>query len=250
MIQLGAKNVVFLYRDDTSEYGTFNISSAIMKTAGLNVMGISFQPSQTDYSAQVATAESDAQTFLTSGGTTANTVVVLAGSGVTENQNIFTHAASDQYLSSIRWFGVEAIDTPTLLTSSTGPWMATVNFTITSPAAFASPQLTFFNTTFIAAYGSPPQPYSNYAYDNTWIAMLAILIAGSNNGPSILSATPLAADHYFGATGTGVWLDNNNAQTFAIYNILKVIPQSSTASTTTQIGSYNGATNLVTLTSS
>ena len=250
VIQLGAKNVVFLYRDDTSEYGTFNISSAIMKTAGLSVMGIPFQPSQTDYSAQVATAESDAQTFLTSGGTTANTVVVLAGSGVTENQNIFTHAASDQYLSSIRWFGVEAIDTPTLLTSSTGPWMATVNFTITSPAAFASPQLTFFNSTFIAAYGSPPQPYSNYAYDNTWIAMLAILIAGSNNGPSILSATPLAADHYFGATGTGVWLDNNNAQTFAIYNILKVIPQSTTASTTSQIGSYNGATNLVTLTSS
>ncbi len=125
--------------------------------------------------------------------------------------------------------------------------MSTVNFTITSPAAFASPQLTYFNQTFIAQNGSPPQPYSNYAYDNTWIAMLAVLMAGSYNGPSILAAAPLAADHYFGATGTGVWLDNANAQTFAIYNVLQCIPQGN-GSSTTQIGTYSGATNTLTLT--
>lgn len=249
VIQLGAKNVVFLYRDDTSEYGTYNISSAIMEQAGLKVMGIQFQPDQTDYSAQVATAESDAQSFLSSGGTTSNTVVVLAGSGPTENQNIFTHASADSALSELRWFGVEAIDTPSLLDSSTGAWMSQVNFTITSPASFTSPQLSYFNSTFIAQYGSPPQPYSNYAYDNTWIAMLAILMAGSDNGPSILATTPLAADHYFGATGTGVWLDNNNAQTFAIYDILQCVPLNSTASNTIQIGTYNGATNSVAITS-
>jgi len=249
VIQLGAKNVVFLYRDDTSEYGTYNISSAAMTSAGLTVDGIAFQPDQTDYSAQVATAESDAQSFLSSGGTTSNTVVVCACSGPTENQNIFTHASSDSALSSIRWFGVEAIDTPSLLDSSTGPWMNTVNFTITSPAAFTSPQLTYFNQTFISAYGSPPQPYSNYAYDNTWIAMLAVLMAGSYSGPAIQATVPLAADHYFGATGTGVWLDNANAQTFAIYDILQCVPQNSTASTTIQIGTYNGATNSVALTS-
>jgi ABC-type branched-subunit amino acid transport system substrate-binding protein len=249
VIQLGAKNVVFLYRDDTSESGTFNYSSSLMTSAGLKVSGVSFQPSQSDYSAQVATAESDAQSFLTGGGTTANTVVVCACSGPTENQNIFTHASSDQYLSSIRWFGVEAIDTPTLLTSSTGAWMSKVNFTITSPAAFSTPQFNYFNSTFIAAYGQAPQPYSNYAYDNTWIAMLAILMTGgNNNGADILNAVPLAADHYFGATGTGVWLDNNNAQTFAIYNILECVPATG-GSTTTQIGTYSGATDTVTLTS-
>ena len=70
--------------------------------------GIPFQPSQTDYSAQVATAESDAQSFLSSGGTASNTMVLCACSAPTENQNIFTHAAADQALSSIRWLGVEA----------------------------------------------------------------------------------------------------------------------------------------------
>ncbi len=249
VIQTGAKNVVFLYRDDTSEYGTYNYSSALMTAAGLTVDGIQFQPAQTDYGAQVATAESDAQTFLSSGGTTANTVVVCACSATTEDQNIFTHASGDQYLSELRWYGIEAIATPVLLTSSTGAWMSKVNFTITSPASFASPQLTYFNSTFYQTYKAVPQPYSNYAYDNAWIAMLAILMTGgNNNGADILSTVTLAADHYFGATGTGVWLDNNNEQTFAIYDILECVPTTG-GSTTIQIGTYNGATNTVTLTS-
>jgi branched-chain amino acid transport system substrate-binding protein len=248
VIQLGAKNVVYIYRDDTSEYGTYNISSAIMTAAGLHVTGIAYQPNQADYAAQVTTAESDVQSYLSGGGTTANTVVVLGGYG-TEAQNMFTHAQSDSGLSSVRWFGIEALDDPTLLTSSIGPYMAHINLTITSPASFSSPQFDYFNSTFIAAYGSQPEPYSNYAYDNTWIAMLAILIAGSNSGPAILGAVPIAADHYFGATGTGVWLDQNNEQTFAYYNILKCVPLTASTSTTTQIGTYNGATNIVSLTS-
>ncbi len=249
VIQLGAKNVVYLYRDDTSESGTYNYSSALMTTAGLKVDGIEFQPSQTSYSAQVTTASSDAQTFLSSGGTTSNTVVICACDEVTEDENIFTNAMSSTYLSSIKWFGIEAIDTPSLYaTAPWGPWMQSVNFTMTTPATFASPQYTYFNSTFYAKYGTVPQPYSNYAYDNAWIAMIAILMAGgNNNGADILSTVYLAADHFFGSTGTGVWLDNNNEQTFAYYNVVEVVP-SGTTETTIQIGSYNGATNTVTLT--
>jgi ABC-type branched-subunit amino acid transport system substrate-binding protein len=246
--QLGAKNVVFLYRDDTSESGTFNASSALLQAAGINVQGVEYQPSQTDYGSIVTTAASDAQTMLSSGGTTSNTFVVCACDEVTEDQNIFTHAMSDTPLSSLRWFGIEAIDTPSLYaTSPYASWMSQVNFTMTTPAAFSSPQLTYFNQTFIAMFGSAPQPYSNYAYDNAFIAMDAILMTGGqNNGTAILSAIYLASDHYFGATGTGVWLDSANAQTFAIYNVVEVTP----AQTTIQIGQYNGATNQVTLTGS
>ena len=79
--------------------------------------------------------------------------------------------------------------------------------------------------------------------------MQAVLMAGSYDGPSILNTVYLAADHYFGATGTGVWLDQNNEQTFAYYNILKCVPATASTSTTVQIGTYNGATNQVSLTS-
>lgn len=248
MLQLGAKNVVYIYRDDTSEYGTFNISSAILTGAGIHVDGIAYQPNQNDYSAQVSSAASDVQQFLASDSNKSQTVVALGGGG-TEASNIFTHAMSDIPLGSVRWFGIESLDDPTLLTGSVGPFMAQVNLTITSPSSFTSPQGNYFNSTYVAQYGSAPLPYSNYAYDNTWIAMLSILIAGSNNGPAILSAVPIAADHYFGATGTGVWLDNNNEQTFAYYDILKVVPMSSSTSSVVQIGQYNGATNTVTLSS-
>ena len=250
IISLGVKNVVYMYRDDTSEAGTFNFSSSLMQAAGINVQGISYQPSQTDYGAIVTTGASDAQARLSAGGTTNNTVIVLGGDEVTEDQNIFTHAMSDSPLSSLRWFGIEAIDTPSLYASSTwGGWMAHVNFTIETPAAFASPQFSYFNSTFTAMFGSPPQPYSNYAYDNAWIAMDAILMTGgNNNGPDILSTVYLAADHYFGATGTGVWLSNTNEQTFAYYNIVQVVPSGSTE-TTVQIGTYNGGTNALTWTS-
>ncbi len=231
IIQLGAKNAVYIYRDDTSEYGLYNISSAIMTQAGLKVDGIAYQPNQADYSAQVSTAESDVQAFLAAGGTKANTVVALGGGG-TEAQNIFTHAITDSGLSSVRWFGIESLDDPTLMTSSVGPFMAQVNLTIMTPAAFSSPQLTYFNSTFVAKYGSSPLPYSNYAYDNTWIAMQAVLMAGSYDGPSILKTVYLAADHYFGATGTGVWLDMVNEQTFSIYNILKCVPLTDSTATT------------------
>jgi branched-chain amino acid transport system substrate-binding protein len=246
--QLGAKNVVFLYRYDTSESGTYNYSESLLTAAGIKVSGIEFQPSQTDYGSIVTTAASDAQTFLSSGGTTANTVVVCACDEVTEDQNIFTHAMSDSPLSSLKWFGIEAIDTPSLYASTTfGPWMQMVNFTMTTPATFSSPQFNYFNSTFTAMFGSPPQPYSNYAYDNAFIAMYAVLMSGgNNNGADILNAVYLAADHYFGATGTGIWLDSANAQTFAYYNIVQVVP-SGTTETTTQIGTYNGATNTVTL---
>jgi branched-chain amino acid transport system substrate-binding protein len=246
--QLGVKNVVFLYRYDTSEYGTYNVSSVALTSAGIKVDGIQYQPSQPDYGGIVTTAASDAQTFLSGGGNPNGTVVVCACDEVTEDQNIFTHAMSDSPLSSVRWFGIEAIDTPSLYASTTyGPWMQKVNFTMTTPATFSSPQYNYFNSTFTSMFGTAPQPYSNYAYDNAWIAMLAILMAGgNNNGADILSTVYLAADHYFGATGTGIWLDDANAQTFAYYNIVEVVP-SGTTETTVQLGTYNGATNTVTL---
>ncbi len=239
--QLNVKNVVFIYRLDTSESGTYNYSSALLKGAGINVDGVSFQPQQTDYSSTVTTASADASALGN------NTVVVCACDEVTEAQNIFQHAMSTN-LNGLRWFGIEALDTPSLYTTAPyGTFMKDVNFTITTPAAFASPQLSYFNQTFYAMFHTYPEPYSNYAYDNAFIAMMAILMAGSNSGPAILSTVILAADHYFGATGTGIWLDNANAQTFAYYNIVEVVASGS-SETTVQIGTYNGATNQVTLT--
>jgi ABC-type branched-subunit amino acid transport system substrate-binding protein len=244
VIQTGGKNVVYLYRDDTSEYGTFNISKKIMLAAGLNVQGIALAPNQADYSAQVQTAGNDLSTFLSGGGTLTNTVVVL-GDGGTEAQNVFQHAATDPNLGKVRWYGIESLADPTLLKASVGAFMSQVSLTIAAPTVLSSPQASFFNKTYSAAYGSAPLPYSNYFYDNAWIAMLSILAAGSNDGAKIASMVPLVADHFYGSSSTGIWLVSHD-QSIALYDVQKCEVVSG-ANTFVKIGSYNGGTNVLTL---
>ncbi len=243
VIQTGGKNVVYLYRNDISEYGTFNASMKIMLAAGLKVQGIALPAGQSDYAAQVQTAGTNVAQYLASGGTTSNTVVVLGDHG-TEAQNVFQHAATDTNLQKARWYGIEALDDQQLLGSSVAAFMAHSNLTIAAPSALSSPQFSYFNKTYTAEYGKPPQPFSGYFYDNAWIAMLSILAAG-NNGQAIAKVLPIVADHFFGSSSTGIWLVSHD-QSIALYDVLKCV-QSGGKYTFIKIGSYNGGTNQLTL---
>lgn len=240
VIQTGGKNVVYLYRNDISEYGTFNISSKIMLQSGLKVQGIALPPGQNDYSAQVAAASTAVGQYLSSGGTT---VVVLGDHG-TESQNVFTHAATDSNLNKVRWYGIEALNDQALLTSPVATFMAHSNLTISAPTVLGSPQFNYFNATYTAAYGHPPEPFSDYFYDNAWIAMLSVLTAG-NDGRQIASVLPLVADHFYGSSSTGIWLRSHD-QSIALYDVLKCVQQG-TKVTFVKIGQYNGGTNVLIL---
>jgi branched-chain amino acid transport system substrate-binding protein len=244
VIQTGAKNVVYLYRDDTSEYGTFNISRKIMLASGLHVQGIALTANQADYSAQVQSAGTYVATFLSGGGTTSNTAVVL-GDGGTEAQNVFQHASTDPNLGKVRWYGIESLADPTLLNSAVGSFMSQVKLTIAAPSVLSSPQYNYFNSTYKAMFGSPPLPYSNYFYDNTWIAMLSILAAGSNDGAKIIQMLPQVVDHFYGSSSTGIWLVNHD-QSIALYDVLQC-QSSAGVNKFFKIGSYNGGTNVLTL---
>ncbi len=246
ILGFGEKYVVYIYRGDTSEIGTYNITSSILKQDGVSVVGIEYTPAQSDYSNIVASASSDVASFISNGAPRSQVAVVLGGYG-TEAANMFTHASSDQYLSSVRWFGIEALNDNSLLSDSqVASFMAKVNLTITAPQTSTSPQGINFAEAYAAAYGSPPEPYSNYAYDNAWIAMLSILVAGTDNGQTLIKIVPLVADHYFGASGTGIFLDQYGDQTIAYYNVEKCV-QLGQSYNFTVIGEYNGGTNQLTL---
>jgi len=244
IIQTGGKNVVYLYRDDTSETGTFNIAKGLMVAAGLTVQGIALPANQADYSAQVQTAGTDVSAFLSGGGTTSNTVVAL-GDGGTEAQNVFTHAATDPNLGKVRWYGIESLADPTLLKSAVGGFMSQVSLTIAAPTTLNSPQFQYFNTTYTKMFNTPPLPYSNYFYDNAWIAMLSILAAGANDGAKIIQVLPAVVNHFFGSSSTGIWLVHHD-QSIALYDVLKC-ESISGSNTFVKIGSYNGGTNQLTL---
>jgi branched-chain amino acid transport system substrate-binding protein len=245
IIQTGQKNVVYLYRDDTSENGTYAIAAAAMTAAGLNVEGIAMTPNQNDYSAQVQTAEGDVAAYLSSGGTVNNTCVVI-GDGGTEAANVFTNAATTAHLGLVRWYGIESLQDPTLLGASVGAFMSQVHLTIAAPQVLNSPQFEYFNSSYIAKFGSQPLPYSNYFYDNAWIAMLSVLAAGSYNGAKIIQVMPTVIDHFFGSSSTGIWLVHND-QSIAYYDVLECQTVSGMP-TFVEIGTYNGGTNQLTLT--
>jgi len=76
--------------------------------------------------------------------------------------------------------------------------------------------------------------------------MLSILVAGTDNGQTLIKIVPLVADHYFGASGTGIYLDQYGDQTIAYYNVEKCV-QLNQGYNFTVIGEYNGGTNQLTL---
>jgi len=102
------KNAIFLYSSDTSEAGTYNLTSSLLQADGVKTMGVEVQPLQSDYSGAVSTLTTDAQQVLV-GGSINTTAIVLCEHG-TDAQNIMTHAANDPTLSSLRWFGIEALN--------------------------------------------------------------------------------------------------------------------------------------------
>lgn len=245
--KLGIKNVVWLYRGDSSGTGKYNFSTHLLQQYKINYFGIQLAPNQNDYAAEVSQASSRVSQIVSSGGAYSTTAVVLDDYG-TEAANIFTHASTDTQLTKVQWIGVEALNDNTLLSNPTiGAFLVKVNMTITTLYTPSTPHGQSFLKAYKAAYGSEPQPFSNYAYDVTWIGMLSVLAAGSYNGPAIIAVLPTIANHYFGATGTPTWLDANGDQSIAFFAIDRAY-QNGTAFAYRQIGLYDGSTNQVTLT--
>lgn len=244
---LGMKNVVYLYRADSSGSGKYNFTKGLLAQAGIQQTGIQIPPNQNDYTSVVSTASSNVGQAISGGASYATTAVIIDDYG-TEAQNIFTHASTDSQLTKVRWIGVEALNDNTLISNPTiGAFMSLVKLTITTVYAPTSPQGRVFLNTFKAKYGADPQPFTNYAYDVTWVGLLSVLAAGTYSGPAIVAVLPTVANHYFGASGTPTFLDVNGDQSIA-YFAIDLVVQSGSTYAYKQIGLYDGAQNKVTLT--
>lgn len=247
--QIGIKYAVFIYSSDTSEAGTYNLTSSYLQQNGVKTTGIEVQPLQSDYTSAVAQANTQAQTYLSSGGTVNDTAIVLCEHG-TDAAEIFSEASTQTTLPTLHWFGIEALNDNNLLSNSAvASFMNKVHLTITTLYTPSSPQGRAFLSNFQAVYGTPPEPFTNYAYDVTWIAMLSILAAGSYNAQALLPMVLVVSDHFFGSSGTPSYVDPlTGSQSIAYFAIDKII-LNGTNYEFTQIGLYDGSSNTVTLTS-
>jgi len=232
----GYQNVVVAYRDDTFGAGIWEIFSKRFSEMGGKSIPLKFAPDQPDYSGEVsklASLVSDAQKT----GKTA--VLFVAWEG--EALKWFPYAQVNPVLKSIRWYGIENLKSYKLLppetSKETGDFLAEVKFTVTSFYTPGNPLTPNFPKAFKQKYGREPLPYSDGAYDATYIAAWSILVAGKYDGKAIAGVLPTVASRFIGVT-VQTYLDPNGDQAIAYFGIYRV----SSAYKFELIGTFDGST--------
>src|SRR2546422_4814603 len=88
------KNIVYLYRADSSGSGKYNFTKGLLAQAGIQQTGIQIPPDQNDYSSVVSTASSDVAQVISSGGSFSTTAVRVCDYGKEDPKN-FTPTSTD-----------------------------------------------------------------------------------------------------------------------------------------------------------
>jgi branched-chain amino acid transport system substrate-binding protein len=235
----GYENIVALQVDNPFGNGLMEIfTEGFQAGGGGEVASVRYAAEPTELSGEV-TALSAEVVRLKEAGPTAVLCVCFLG----DAQKALQVATVDQALGTVDWLGAENLVNPEILADPAhAQFLAQTRFTVVTTTQRMTPNTQPFIDAFQAKFGSEPGPFTNYAYDAANIAMLTILTAG-NNGESVQKMLPFIANHYIG-TAVQTYLDENGDQAIVYYSIQQV---DEAGSAFAEIGSYDGATNTVTL---
>lgn len=229
----GYQNVAILNIDDPYGNGLadrFQLEFAA--AGGGETTRITYTPDPPDLSSEVARLSADVA-GLSSGGETAVLCVCFLG----DAQKALQLALVDPVLGTVDWIGNEAMTTPDLLEdSSVAAFLQDANFVTVGAYSTETPLASRFVASFTEHFGSPPGPFTNYAFDAANIAMLSMLAAG-NDGAAVKSMLPFISGHYIGTTVQGL-LDDNGDQAIAWYSIYRV---NAAGTDFEAVGLYNGS---------
>ncbi|MCL5067643.1 MAG: ABC transporter substrate-binding protein, partial [Thaumarchaeota archaeon] len=223
------KHVAVIYQNDAQGGPLFQYINQTFTAAGMQVAGVPFDPTQTDFGAQVSALSADVANFGTS-----QTAVVVITSSAPAQTNIYGHASSDATLSKVNWFApggatVSPVLLPPQASASLTNWLMSVNYTAMSASSASNPMTTYFNQTFTDTYGHQPQGTFALAYDSAMIVGLSILAAGNDNSTTILKTIPNIARSYVGGSGPK-GMDSNNVVMVATFAVSKIHEVGSTYS--------------------
>jgi len=234
-INRGYENIVVLYVDDPFGNGLVaSFTEDFQAAGGGEVSSIAFAPDPTDLSSEAAAASAEVAKLQGSGNTAFFCICFLG-----DAQKLLQVAQVDPILSTVEWMGTENLANPEILEDAGhAELLANANFVSVSFSNASTPLTQIFIDDFVAAYGSEPGPFTNYAYDAANIAMLTMLTAGKD-GDAVKSMLPFVANHYIG-TAVQAYLDENGDQAVAIYGIYQVNDEGSDF---VQVATYNGSDN-------
>ena len=207
---LGYTKIAILHRQDDYGQGFGSLFQTEMAARGGQVTILNYAPEAQD----LATEVSQLSTAVANFGADAQTAVLVIAFDA-DGREIFAEASLLTPLTSVRWFGSESMRRGTFLDD---PIVFNFIESVELTGFFASPAenevLLRFEEAYTAKYPTRDpraSPYSYYAYDSAWMAMLAVQAAGIYDGAAIASVLPSVAERYFGASGHKLMDANGDA---------------------------------------
>lgn len=227
---LGIQAIIVINRIGIYADGLANSTSVNFAAVGGHVVDhIRYDPKTTDFTSQISTLASDWTSAVATYG--AHHVAIYEVS-FEEIDQLFLQAKSEQPTlvsgpsgGGPAWFGNDGVSQDTVVSgnSSSGPIAAQVEL----PSTVFSPANNSIYPDFQAAFmaksgGQTPTIYQTGAYDDAWLAGLAILAAGKYDGAAIQQSISPVAANYYGVLGWDKLDANGDILSFPGYSIYRV----------------------------
>ena len=210
----GFKKAIAIYRNDAWGVGLFDSFKKNFQALGGAVEGLAYDPSATEFSAEVSRAADLAKAM------GADTAVVLIS--FEEGIPIIKLAAQNPVLSKLKWFGTDGLARSSKLAAEAGAETVALGglpSTVFIPAT--NPHQEEFIKRFRQRFGEDPDSYSMNAYDAAWLIALSTMLTGSYDGEKIAQVLPKVAAMYYGITGT-LELDENGDRKAGDYGVFQL----------------------------
>jgi len=218
----GFRKAVVIYRAEAFGESLFREFKKDFESAGGTVIGVPYQPDQSDYTAEVAKLSEEVRR---SG--PAETAVV-AVSFQTDGLLILGEARLDETLSNVRWFGINTFRVPAFLPpqapAEIADFMVKVSLTSSYTAPPNNPRYFAFLESFEKMHGRKAGPQAELGYDAAWVAILTILSAGTDAGQVLRDTVIPTARKYMGASGH-IWMDEAGDRAIQDYTISRIIKE-------------------------
>jgi len=241
LVDRGYKAIIVVNRDDTYGDGLANATAARFAALGGKVVdSIKYDTSTTDFTAVLTKINSDYQSAVSTYG--ASSVAIYDVAFQEAGTMLLQAQTSYPNLLGTKWFGSDGEATLSQFVNGTA--ISAVSSKVELVSTLYSPQNTskaiaFFPRFTAAAHGQSCTFYCLVSYDDTWIAALSILQAGSNNGQAVDGVISGVAAGFNGLTGNNAFQSTGD-RIPGSYQIWKITQSSPSASGTwVDAGTWN-----------
>jgi branched-chain amino acid transport system substrate-binding protein len=245
--QVGAQDVVILYRNDGYGQGLANSTATNFKAIGGHVEAqIPYDITIHDFSSVLGSVN---DAYNSAVGKYGASHVALYFISFDEFGQLATQAKSGYpalLQSPLPWFGTDGTGNEAPIVNSTYSGAAAQSRLVSSFPGFSfSPLTKSVCDRQLKARSTLCTGYTVGTYDDMWLAALAILYCHGQNGQCIKNALPSIAAGFSGATGVTI-LNSAGDRLYASYQFFCIVPGTTTGSAKWIVcGTYDGATQTV-----